>query len=105
MKHKEKIQWFDTFTRNMLITGFILLLLIFASALYMDRHKMEAGGTDDLVNNMAAATVQVEHHPLVELPGDVEVSAFSVANLFAGLIVGYNWRKLFYETKSEEIKG
>jgi cobalt/nickel transport protein len=105
MEHEEKIQWFDTFTRNMLITGFILLSLIFASAFYMDRHKMDAGGTDDLVNNMASKTVQVEHHPLVELPGDAEVSAFSVGNFFAALIIGYNWRKLFYETKPGENRG
>jgi cobalt/nickel transport protein len=29
------------------------------------------------------------------LPGDAELSAFSVANFFAGLIVGYHWLRLF----------
>ncbi len=102
---KEQVQWFDPFTRNVLITGLVLLFLIFCSAFYMDTHKMEAGGTDDLVNNMAAQTTHVEHHPLIELPGDAEVSAFSVANFFAGLVVGYNWRKLFGETGQEKAKG
>jgi cobalt/nickel transport protein len=39
--------------------------------------------------------VNGEHHPFVELPGDSELSAFSVANFFAGMIVGYHWVRLF----------
>jgi len=71
-------------------------LAIFASASYMSHHKLTGTGTDDIVNNLATARkVNGEHHPFVELPGDSELSAFSVANFFAGVIVGYNWLRLF----------
>jgi len=88
--------FFDGFTKMMLIIMIVMELAIFASAKYMSSHKMAGGGTDDLVNNLASATkVNGEHHPFVELPGDSELSAFSVANFFAGVIVGYNWLRLF----------
>ena len=89
-------RFFDGFTKMMLAIMIVIELAIFASASYMSRHKMTGIGTDDVVNNLATATkVHGEHHPFVELPGDSEVSAFSVANFFAGLIVGYNWLRLF----------
>lgn len=89
-------RFFDGFTKVMLAIMIIMELAIFASASYMSRHKMTGGGTDDLVNNLATATkAHGEHHPFVELPGDSELSAFSVANFFAGVIVGYNWLRLF----------
>lgn len=88
--------FFDGFTKVVLMTMIIILLAIFASASYMSAHKMSGIGTDDVVNNLATATKSNgEHHPFIKLPGDAEVSAFSVANFFAGLIVGYNWLKLF----------
>jgi cobalt/nickel transport protein len=88
--------FFDGFTKTMLAILIVLELAIFASATYMTHHKMTGGGTDDFVNNLASATkVNGEHHPFVELPGDSELSAFSVANFFAGVIVGYNWLRLF----------
>jgi cobalt/nickel transport protein len=89
-------RFFDGFTRVMLVTMILIELAIFASASYMSHHKLKGTGTDDIVNNLATATkVNGEHHPFVQLPGDSELSAFSVANFFAGLIVGYNWVKLF----------
>lgn len=94
---EKDISWFDPFTRNMLITMIILLALIFGSASYMNSNDMKGVGTDDAVNDMAGEAAHQEHHPFIDLPGDAQVGAFSVANLFAGLIVGYNCRKLFYE--------
>lgn len=91
----ENISWFDPFTRWMLITMFVLLTLIFMTSKYMSMHEMKGAGTDDIVNDMAAEAVKQKHHPVVELPGDAEVGAFSVANFFAGMIVGHNWKKLF----------
>ena len=89
-------RFFDGFTKVMLAIMIVMELAIFASASYMSRHKLTGTGTDDIVNNLATATkVKGEHHPFVELPGDSELSAFSVANFFAGLIVGYNWLRLF----------
>lgn len=88
--------FFDGFTKVMLAVMIVMELAIFASASYMSHHKLTGTGTDDIVNNLATATkVNGEHHPFVELPGDSELSAFSVANFFAGVIVGYNWLKLF----------
>jgi len=87
--------FFDGFTKTALAIMIVMLLAIFASGSYMASHKLKGGGTDDAVNDLAAATQKGQHHPFVELPGDAELSAFSVANFFAGLIVGYNWLRLF----------
>lgn len=95
------IKWFDGFTKAMLAVMFVLLIFIFVSGKYMDTHHMAAGGTDDKVNSMASST----HHPFVELPGDAEVGAFSVANFFAGLIVGHHWEKLFGKKKEKNEEG
>jgi cobalt/nickel transport protein len=94
----------DPFVKACLIAGIVLLVAIFCSAYYMDVHKMEAGGTDDVVNDMAGQVAQAQHHPLVDLPGDTQVGAFSVANFFVGLIVGYTWRKIYYDTKKEDVE-
>ncbi len=91
----ENISWFDPFTRWMLVIMFALLFMIFAVSKYMDVHKMTGGGTDDTVNAMASRVARVKAHPFVNLPGDAQVGAFSVANFFAGMIVGHNWKKLF----------
>lgn len=89
-------RFFDSFTRWMLAIMIVIELAIFASATYMSSHKMTGIGTDDVVNNLATKTkANGEHHPFVQLPGDAELGAFSVANFFAGLIVGYHWFKLF----------
>ncbi|MGO8692493.1 MAG: hypothetical protein ACLQMF_02370 [Rectinemataceae bacterium] len=85
----------DGFTRTMLIVMFLILAAIFGSAKYMTEHKMAAGGTDDAVNDLATGATKLQHHPFIELPGDAEVGAFSVANFFAGMIVGHYWQKLF----------
>lgn len=94
----KEIKWFDGFTKAMLAVMFGILIFIFASGKYMDAHGMAAGGTDDKVNTMASS----QHHPFVELPGDAEVGAFSVANFFAGLIVGHHWEKLFGKKKEKD---
>jgi cobalt/nickel transport protein len=88
-------RFFDGFTRTVLAVMCALLLVIFASGKYMSANKMPGGGTDDRVNGLATTVTHGQHHPFVELPGDVELGAFSVANFFAGLIVGYHWLKLF----------
>lgn len=94
----------DPFVKACLITGLVLLIAIFCSALYMDAHKMAAGGTDDKVNDLAGQQAAVQHHPFVELPGDAQLGAFSIANFFVGLIVGYTWRKIYYDTKKEDVE-
>lgn len=88
-------RFFDTYTRWMLGVMCALLLCVFASARYMSSHQMKGEGTDDGVNNMATQVTHGEHHPFIELPGDSELAAFSIANFFAGLIVGYHWLQLF----------
>ena len=94
--------FFDSFTRWALGIMIFMLLCIFASGNYMSHHKLTGTGTDDIVNDLASNTEHGAHHPFVELPGDAEVSAFSVGNFFAGLIVGYNWLKLFGNNKQKE---
>lgn len=88
-------RFFDGFTRTVLVIMIVILLAIFASGKYMSAHQLKGTGTDDIVNDLATTVTRGEHHPFVDLPGDAEVSAFSVANFFAGMIVGYHWLKLF----------
>ncbi len=95
----ETSAWFDPFTRWMLIIMFAILMAIFAAAKYMNMHSMQGGGTDDTVNAMASQAAKVKAHPFVNLPGDAQVGAFSVANFFAGMIVGHNWKRLFEREK------
>ncbi len=97
----ENAEWFDPFTRWMLIIMFALLAIIFIAAKYMDMHGMQGGGTDDTVNAMASLAAHAKSHPFIDLPGDAEVGAFSVANFFAGMIVGHNWKKLFERGKED----
>lgn len=96
---KAQVKFFDKFTKTLFITMVVLLLIIFASAKFMAANNMEAGGTDDTVNTLASDVTKTEHHPFVELPGDSQVAAFSVANFFAGLIVGHNAERLFGKKK------
>ena len=88
-------RFFDGFTKTMLTVMCVILLFIFAAGNYMNAHNMGAAGTDEHVNDLATSVAHKPHHPFAELPGDAEVGAFSVANFFAGLIVGYHWLKLF----------
>ena len=97
----ETASWFDPFTRWMLIIMFAILAIIFIAAKYMDMHGMLGGGTDDTVNAMASSAAHVKAHPFINLPGDAQVGAFSVANFFAGMIVGHNWKKLFERGKDD----
>ncbi len=89
------VVFFDGFTKAVLAVMFILLAFIFLSAQYMDHHRMQAGGTDDTVNKMASKVSGSTAHPFLDLPGDAQVGAFSVANFCVGLIVGHLWTELF----------
>ena len=100
---KRDVQFFDGFTKVMLVAMFIFLFGIFASSWYMSSHKMEGGGTDDVVNTMASKAASAKSHPFIELPGDAQVGAFSIANFFVGMIVGHYWTVLFgKDAKKEE---
>lgn len=95
-----EIKWFDSYTKNLLIIMCVILTFIVISGTYMAKHNMKAGGTDDTVNTLATE----KHHPLVELPGDAQVGAFSVTNLFAGLIIGHHWDRLFGKRKDSNLQ-
>lgn len=96
--------WFDGFTKVMLLVMFLFLLGIFISGKYMDSHKMQGSGTDNTVNALASKAAGAKAHPFIELPGDAEVGAFSIANFFVGLIVGHHWTKLFdKDARKEEM--
>ncbi len=102
-KNSSQIKFFDNFTKTLLTIMIVILIFIFAAGKYMDSHKMAAGGTDDKVNNLATVASSKQHHPFIELPGDAELGAFSVANFFAGLILGHSWEKIFGKT-NEAVK-
>ena len=97
------VQWFDGFTKVVLSVMFVLLLFIFLSGKYMDSHRMAAGGTDDAVNSMASRVSGTRHHPFIELPGDAEVGAFSVANFCAGLACGVDQDRVQHRSPGAEI--
>jgi len=102
-KNSSQIKFFDKFTKTLFAIMIVILVFIFVAGKYMDSHKMAAGGTDDKVNNLATVASSKQHHPFIELPGDAELGAFSVANFFAGLILGHSWEKIFGKT-NEEVK-
>jgi len=90
-----QVKFFDRFTKTMLIVMLVLLLIIFASAKVMAHEHMTGTGTDDTVNGKAEALAHKSGHPFVELPGDSQVAAFSIANFFVGVILGYSVFRLF----------
>lgn len=90
-----QVKFFDRFTKTMVIVMIVLLSIIFASAKFMAANNAEGVGTDDTVNTLAAEVTKTEPHPFVELPGDSEVAAFSIANFFVGIIIGHTVEKLF----------
>lgn len=95
-----EIKWFDSFTKTLLIIMCVILTFIVISGTYMAKHNMGAGGTDDKVNTLATEN----HHPFIELPGDAQIGAFSVTNLFAGIIIGHHWDKLFGKRKDSNLE-
>lgn len=99
---KETVKWFDGFTRAMLATMFVFLIYIFISGKIMASNNAAGGGTDDKVNDLASDVSKTAHHPFVELPGDAQLGAFSIANFFTGLIVGHHWEKIFGSKKPKK---
>jgi len=100
----EDTRFFDGFTKTILAVLLFLLLVVFASGKYMSSHAMKGVGTDNKVNDLASAAARTQHHPFIELPGDAELGAFSVANFFCGMIVGYHWLKLFGSKQRDSTK-
>jgi cobalt/nickel transport protein len=98
----ENPHFFDRFTKIMLIVMFALLLFVFASAEIMTHYHMAGGGTDDKVNSLGSTAAGRTAHPFLELPGDTQVAAFSIANFFVGIILGYSVQRLF--VKKEGMK-
>jgi len=90
----------DNFVKSVAIVTVTLLTVIFIST-YIGVNFLGSKfeGIDDVVERIAVE----EHkhiknpHPVMELPGDAEVGAFTVASLGVGMIIGFLWRKLFYE--------
>lgn len=74
----------DRFVRNVAIVTLGLLALIFINTYIGAKLGNELGGVD------------------LELPGDTEVGAFTIASLGVGLIIGYTWRKIFSEKGEHE---
>jgi cobalt/nickel transport protein len=90
-----QVKFLDRFTKTMLIIMLALLLVIFVSAKIMTHDHMAASGTDDKVNALGSTASGHKAHPFIELPGDSQVAAFSIANFFVGIILGYSIQRLF----------
>ncbi|MBI3946174.1 MAG: hypothetical protein HY321_09670 [Armatimonadetes bacterium] len=87
----------DRFVKGVAGVTFALLMVIFVNAYIGARAGHDLGGLDDRVETIAIGTRKLEPRPVLELPGDSEVGAFTVAALGMGMIIGYTWRKLFVE--------
>ncbi len=87
----------DAFVRKTAGITLALLAFIFLNAYVGARTGKDLGGLDDRIETMAVRGHAVEPRPVLELPGDSEVGAFTVAALGVGMIIGYSWRKLFGE--------
>jgi cobalt/nickel transport protein len=96
------VKLFDRFTRTMLIIMLGLLLVVFVSAKIMSHEHMTGAGTDDKVNALAESAAHKTGHPFLELPGDSQVAAFSIANFFVGIILGYSIQRLFVKREGME---
>jgi cobalt/nickel transport protein len=94
--------FFDRFTKTMLIVMFALLLFVGASAKIMTHYHMAAAGTDDKVNALGSTAAGRQAHPFLELPGDTQVAAFTIASFFVGIIVGYSIQKLFVKKEGTD---
>ncbi len=89
----------DTFVKRVALVTLVLLAIIFANAFIGVRLGKDLGGLDDRVETMAVEQHRLEPRPVLELPGDSEVGAFTVAALGMGMIIGYSWRKMFGEAE------
>lgn len=87
----------DSFVRNVAFVTLGLLVLLFLNTYIGVKLGNELGGVDDAVESMAIDGHDKEAHPFMELPGDTEVGAFTIAALGMGMVIGYLWRKLFGE--------
>lgn len=87
----------DRFTKGIAGVTLALLMVIFVNAYIGARTGKDLGGLDDKVESLALGQHQREARPVLELPGDSEVGAFTVAALGTGMFIGYTWRKLFGE--------
>ncbi|HIE26310.1 TPA: hypothetical protein EYP66_03385 [Candidatus Poribacteria bacterium] len=92
----------DRFVRNVAIVTLGLLALIFINTYIGAKLGNELGGVDDVVETIAVEGHDKEPRPVLELPGDTEVGAFTIASLGVGLIIGYTWRKIFSEKGEHE---
>ena len=92
----------DRFVRNVAIVTLGLLAIIFINTYIGVKLGNEFGGVDDVVETIAVEGQDKEPHPVLELPGDAEVGAFTITSLGAGLIIGYMWRKIFAEKREHE---
>jgi len=95
----------DSFVRNVAIVTVVLLGMIFINT-YIGSQFLgnEFSAVDDIVETAAiqGQSLHKDPHPVLELPGDAEVGAFTVASLGAGIIIGFLWHKLLYN--EEKVK-
>ncbi|MFQ5646658.1 MAG: hypothetical protein ACE5GM_06995 [bacterium] len=57
-----------------------------------------------MVETGAVKGQAADPHPVMELSGDAELGAFTIAALGGGIIIGYLGRRIFYENAPEEGK-
>lgn len=87
----------DPFVRNVALITLGMLALLFINTYIGVRLGNELGGVDDVIESMAINGLNKQARPFMELPGDTEVGAFTIAALGMGMVIGYLWRKLFSE--------
>ena len=85
----------DGFVKGVIGVTLALLAFVFVNAYIGSRTGRDLGGLDDRIETMAVAGRALQPHPVLELPGDSEVGAFTIAAFGMGMVVGYTWRKLF----------
>ncbi len=88
------IELFDKFTRTVLIM-WITIILITCLGAFFGINVGDLGGTDALVEELAAEVSEKEVSTPVSYGDLGENISFTLAGLFAGIIFGYFWIFLF----------
>lgn len=87
--------------KKVIITILLTLLISLSGKLFaQEAEETKWKGMDEAVIEKIAIEYNREPKPIIELEGDLELSAFALFFGVAGFIAGYYWRKLLSERKS-----
>ena len=91
----------DKTTKTILILWLCTIVVITTGAYYGSK-RGDLGGTDKLVEDMAATAGGYKPTTPLPLSKTGENIAFTIGGLFAGIVIGYYWTQLDKKTQNKE---